>query len=363
MRAMHTIPVDLGPRAYPVYLGAGLLAGLGPRCKEHGVRGPVVVLSDTNSGRAALRIATASLRGAAYEVLPLSMPPGEKQKSLARARALHAAMLRVEVPRAATVIALGGGVVGDVGGFVASTYRRGLTFVQCPTTLLSQVDSSVGGKNGVNHPLSKNAIGTFHQPAFVLSDVEVLASLPRREVIAGLGEILKYPLVADPALMTFLEEQYDKLLALDRETVIEVASRCLTIKSSLVAMDERELLSEKGRVFLNVGHAVGHALETLSHYALRHGEAVLLGILAEGWIAVRHTGFPEHEFQRYVDVYKRLGRRHSIEGITATAIVRAVLGRKGGRFVLPRAPGDVVVVNDVTEEELVGGLRFLRGLL
>jgi 3-dehydroquinate synthase len=260
------------------------------------------------------------------------------------------------------MIALGGGVVGDVAGYVASTYRRGIAFIQVPTTLLSQVDSSIGGKNGVNFPQGKNSVGTFHQPQFVLSDVALLTTLPRREVIAGLGEILKYPLVADPSMLTFIEHHLDDLLSVQSETVLEVASRCLRIKAGLVSEDERELFSDRGRVFLNIGHAVGHALETLSEYRLRHGEAVLLGILAEGHIAVRKTGFPERELQRFVAIYGRLKRRYDIRSISTSSIQRFALGKGGARFVLPRASGDPVVLHDVTADELAASVRFLRTL-
>jgi 3-dehydroquinate synthetase len=179
---IHTIPVPLGERSYPIYLGAGNIGSLGAQCKQHGIPRRVVLLADRNSARAAMKRTLTSLAQEGFDVTPIVMPPGERQKSFARAEAIHFAMLKAHIPRTAAMIALGGGVVGDVAGFVASTYRRGLVFVQCPTTLLSQVDSSVGGKNGVNHSLSKNAIGTFHQPVFVFSDVELLSTLPRRVI-------------------------------------------------------------------------------------------------------------------------------------------------------------------------------------
>ncbi len=357
-----SIQVELGSASYPIVLGSGELDSLGERCRSHDIPDPVVVLADRNSARAALKRATASLAAAGYHVTPLVMPPGEQQKNPARVRAIHTALLREELPRRSAMIALGGGVVGDVAGYAASTYRRGISFVQVPTTLLSQVDSSVGGKNGVNFPQGKNAVGTFHQPRFVLSDVDLLRTLPRRDVIAGLGEILKYPLVGDPDLLTYIDTHLDALLAVERDVVLEVAKRCLRIKAALVSEDERELLSDRGRVFLNVGHAVGHALETLSHYRLRHGEAVLLGILAEGFIAVRKTGFPENELEKFVSMYRRIGRRYDIRAISTSSIQRFALGKRGGRFVLPRKPGDVVVLKNVTPEELSEGIRFLRSL-
>ncbi len=357
-----TIPVELGERRYPVYLGSGTLGDLGRLCRTHAIPETVVVLADRNSARAALTRAKSSLAAEGYRVFPLVMPPGEHQKNPTRARTLHTAMLRESIPRKAAMIALGGGVVGDVAGYVASTYRRGILFVQVPTTLLSQVDSSVGGKNGVNFPQGKNSVGTFHQPQFVLSDVDLLPTLPRREVIAGLGEILKYPLIADPPLLGFLEEHLDGLLAVERDIVLEIASRCLRIKAALVSEDERELRSDRGRVLLNVGHAIGHALETLSDYKLRHGEAVLLGILAEGYIAVRKTGFPEHELDRLVGIYRRLRKQFDYGRISMSSIQRFALGKGGARFVLPRTPGEVVVLHDVTADDVEAGIRFLKSL-
>ena len=359
---LQTIPVELAERSYSIYLGAGNLKNLGGYCARHGIPHRVVVLADRNSAQAALKQACSSLTKAGFEVSPIVIPQGERQKNLKRAAAIHEAMLKMQVPRNAALIALGGGVIGDVGGFVASTYRRGLTFVQCPTTLLSQVDSSVGGKNGVNHPLSKNAIGTFHQPVFVLSDVEVLASLPRREIVSGLGEILKYPIVADPTLLSFVESHLDDLLNLKRDPLVEVIKRCLRIKSEFVSRDEKELSSNNGRVFLNVGHAVGHPLETLSRYALRHGEAVLLGILVEGFIAVKKESFPRADLDRFVEIYHRLDRRPTLGLLKNGEIVRTTIGKRGARFVLPRKLGELVVVKDVTTDQLLEGLRFLRGL-
>jgi 3-dehydroquinate synthase len=359
---LHTIHVELGERSYPIYLGAGNLSFLGTKCKQHTIPQRVVILADRNSARAGLKRAVASLKQEGFNVSSLVMPPGEQQKNLSRAEAVHSALLKMRIPRKAAMIALGGGVVGDVAGFVASTYRRGLGFIQCPTTLLSQVDSSVGGKNGLNHPPTKNAIGTYYQPAFVLSDVKLLSTLPHREVVAGFGEILKYPIVSDSTLLSYIEGHMDALLATARGQILEVASRCLRIKAGLVSEDETELLSNRGRVFLNVGHAVGHALETISSYKLRHGEAVLLGIIAEAQIAVAREGFPAQELGRLVQLYRRLKPRYRIRGISNAAIAKSVFQKGAGQFVLPRKLGEVRVVRDVNEHQLADGLRFIRSL-
>jgi 3-dehydroquinate synthase len=352
----HTITVDLGSRSYPIVVGPRTLGLLGRLCREHEVPPRTIVIADRNSAKAGLRQALASLRREGFDPSSIIIPPGERQKSLRRADAIHSTMLAQGVSRGACVIALGGGVVGDVAGFVASTFRRGVTFVQCPTTLLSQVDSSVGGKNGVNHPRAKNAIGTFLQPVFVLSDTTLLRSLPRREIVAGLGEVLKYHFVGDSSLLDYVELHLDEILSVDPAAMMEIATRCLSIKSRLVSMDEKELLPDRGRVLLNVGHAVGHGLETLSNYRLRHGEAVFLGIIAEGSIAVQRGWLPSGQRDRLTELHRRLRCRFDMRGLSAKSVIRFVLGKGKARFVLPRTFGQVTVVNDVTETELREGL-------
>jgi 3-dehydroquinate synthase len=359
MRLMKFL-VRPGDRSYPIYLGSHLLNSLGDYCKKHAIPKRVVVLADKNSARIGMGRALGSLRKNGYHVTVLVIPPGERQKSIRRVKELHSVMLKAEIPRSSALIALGGGVVGDLGGFVAATYRRGIMFVQCPTTLLSQVDSSVGGKNGVNHPLAKNAIGTFLQPAFVLSDLELLGTLPRREVVAGLGEVLKYPFVGDPALLDFIEQNLERLLRVEPLAVREVASRCLQIKTTLVSMDERELMPTKGRALLNVGHVIGHALETLSKYRIRHGEAVLLGIIAEAAISVRRGWLEGETLVRLISLYRAMRHEISIEGITIHTVQSYVMRKRPVRFVLPCRNGRLRVVQDVSSEEVREGLKLLR---
>jgi len=356
----ETIRVRLKDNPYPIYLGKKLVSSLGQLCRQHRVPDHVVVLSDTNSSAAALSKVLTSLKLAEFKTLSLIMPAGERQKSPDRVSRLHSALLKARIPRQAALIALGGGVVGDVGGFVASTYRRGLTFVQCPTTLLSQVDSSVGGKNGVNHPRGKNVIGSYLQPAFVLSDVNLLATLPRREMITGLGEILKYPFVGDPSLLGYIETNLDRIMNCEPKPILTVAKRCLRIKTRLVAGDEKEL-QPRGRNLLNVGHVIGHALETLSRYRLHHGEAVFLGIIAEGWISVHRGWLSEDDVFRLIAIYRRLLCRFGLHGISTASIIRFASSARQ-KFVLPADNGKLFIVNDVTAKELRKGLSFLDTL-
>jgi 3-dehydroquinate synthetase len=352
----------LGERSYDIHLGAGVVTSLGALCLRHRLPKRLVILADTNSARVALPPALASLRRAGFDILPITMPAGERQKSLSRAGKIHAEMLRARVPRSAAMIALGGGVVGDVAGFVASTYRRGLPLVQCPTTLLSQVDSSVGGKNGVNHPAAKNAVGTFHQPVFVLADTDLLVTLPRRDIVSGIGEIIKYPLVDDPGLLEFIEEHLEDLASVDGAAVGTIAARCLAIKTRLVSQDERETKPDGGRALLNVGHTVGHALESLSRYSLRHGEAVFLGVIVEGSIAVRRGWMQEADLNRFVNAYRRLRCRFHSRAVGGTILVKYLFKGSAPRFVLPRFPHQAGVVTDVTPAEVKSAMRVLRSL-
>jgi len=358
----RTIRVRVPDRPYPIYLGEGLLASLGEMCAKHHLPGQVVVLADRNSAAAALRPAMDSLRRGGFQAFPVLFPPGERQKSFRRAELIHVALLKKKIPRQAALISLGGGVVGDVGGFVASTYRRGIPFVQCPTTLLSMVDSSVGGKNGVNHPSGKNAVGTFHQPRFVCSDILLLRTLPAREIRSGIGEIMKYPFVDDPGILSYIEKNLEALITLQPGVVQSLALRCLRIKTRLVAMDEREMLP-RGRAQLNIGHAVGHALESLSRYRLRHGEAVFLGLIAECGVSVQRGWLSRRHVDRLLDLYHRLGCRfRPWNAVTPAGLTRALFAPGRPRFVIPRGFGRVTVVRDVTPDELMTGLRLLRNL-
>lgn len=354
--------VELGDRSYPVYLGDGLAGSIGMLCRYHGIPERIAVLADRNSAAAALRPVITSLNKSGFRPFPIVIPPGERQKSFRRAEQIHSVMLKEGFSRTSALMAVGGGVVGDVGGFVASTYRRGIPLVQCPTTLLSQIDSSVGGKNGVNHARGKNAVGSFHQPRFVCSDIRFLSTLPPREIRSGLGELVKYPFVGDPALLGFLEDHLEQLVALDTKRVLEIAGRCLRIKTTLVGKDERETLPRNGRALLNIGHTVGHAMETLSRYRLRHGEAVFLGLIAECGISVERGWLSRRYVDRLTAIYHRSGCRFRPGRISSGMLVRHLFSAGAPRFVLPKGFGDVSIVNDVTPAEVRSGLRFLAAL-
>lgn len=268
--------VELGARGYPVWIGEGVL-GHGALLEEHLGGGAVGVV--TNAIVAPLYLNALERVLGSRLTFARVLPDGEEHKNLATVESLYDTLAETRVGRDGTLIALGGGVIGDITGFVAATWQRGIGFVQVPTTLLAQVDSSVGGKTGVNHPRGKNLVGAFHQPRCVLADVGTLATLPAREYAAGLAEVLKYGLIGDAAFYHWIEANALRLLAREPRVLCEAIRRSCAEKARVVAQDERE--GEGGtRALLNFGHTFGHALETLAGYGkLLHGEAVAIGMV------------------------------------------------------------------------------------
>lgn len=354
---MHTVRVELKERSYSVYIELGVLRQLGEFYSAYRLGSRAVIITDRTVAQLYGEQTEQSLRRSGVETLLLSVPPGEEHKNLQTAEWLYTRLLEAGVDRHATILALGGGVIGDVAGFVASTFLRGVEYVQIPTTLLAQVDSSVGGKTGVNHPLGKNLIGTFYQPRCVLIDPMVLKTLPEREVWSGLAEVIKYGLIRDPALFEVLAAHGEDF-AHHPEGLAEVIARCCAIKAEIVSADERERGQRK---LLNFGHTVGHALEAASGYELRHGEAIAWGMLAEARLSHRKTGLRELE-----RIEKLLARfpKPSLSNMNAETVLELVRRDKKSRdghvqFVLLRALGDPVLCDTVTEAELRETLETL----
>jgi 3-dehydroquinate synthase len=297
---------------------------------------------------------------------PILVPDGERYKTLQTVSRLYDAFLRAGADRSTTVVALGGGVIGDMAGFAAATFMRGVSLVQVPTTLLAQVDAAIGGKVGVNHPQGKNLIGAFHQPALVIVDPRVLATLPRREFRAGLYEVVKYGMTSSAALFDRLLRDTAAIFARDPEVLVSVIAESCRIKAAVVAADERE---EGPRRVLNFGHTTGHALETVTKYRrFRHGEAVAYGMLAASALAGLRGALREADRQALARVITQLGPLPPVADLQATEVLDAMRHDKKtvrGRlhFVLPIAIGATTIVDDVTEEELMGALREigLRG--
>jgi 3-dehydroquinate synthase len=273
----QSVRVELGSRSYPIHVGAGLRHGIGTRLRALAAGPRVAVVTTTTVAGLYADEVCRSLATAGFQPVTIVIPDGEEHKNLATLATIYDRLIEARLDRGATVIALGGGVAGDVGGFAAATFLRGVGLVQVPTTLVAQVDASVGGKTGVNHAAGKNLIGAFHQPRFVVADVDVLRSLPRRELIAGLAEVIKYAVTLDAPLFAYLERELPRVLALEAEVLVHVVSVCCRLKAAVVAEDE----TEGGyRAVLNFGHTVGHAVEVLTGYTrYLHGEAVAMGLI------------------------------------------------------------------------------------
>lgn len=284
---MQTLNVDLGDRSYPIHIGSGLISDL-PLIAPH-IRGrQVMIVSNTTIAPLYLEQLKTTLADQ-YQVAEVILPDGEAYKTLNSVNLIFDALLENRFNRTCTLIALGGGVVGDMTGFAAASYQRGVNFIQIPTTLLSQVDSSVGGKTGVNHPLGKNMIGAFWQPQLVLADTDTLQTLPERELAAGIAEVIKYGLIRDPEFFSWLENNIEPLQTKDTAALSEAIYRSCQNKADVVAQDE---LEGGVRATLNLGHTFGHAIETEQGYGQwLHGEAVATGMLMaadlsqrEGWL-------------------------------------------------------------------------------
>lgn len=273
---MIQLRVDLGPRSYPILIGSGLLSRAAELLEPY-LRGRLVVVTNPTVARFCLGQLDHSLRVAGKATEVIFVPDGERFKTIETLALIHTRLLELRADRQTTLIALGGGVVGDLAGFAAATYQRGIDFAQIPTTLLAQVDSSVGGKTGINHPLGKNMIGAFHQPQAVLIDTEILRTLPGRELRAGLAEVIKYGLIRDVAFLQWLEANLLGILDLDPAHLAHAISRSCEIKAEIVGADERE---SGDRALLNLGHTFGHAIEAgLGYGAWLHGEAIAAGMV------------------------------------------------------------------------------------
>ncbi|HEY6974502.1 MAG TPA: 3-dehydroquinate synthase [Nitrospiraceae bacterium] len=286
------VAVALGDRSYDIAIQPGLLTEVGERLTNLAQSRQVGVVTDRHVARHHLPAMLRSLRSAGFDPTDIVLAPGERTKTLSTVGAILDVLVKKKFERKSLLVALGGGVVGDLTGFAAAIYQRGIPFVQVPTTLVAQVDSSVGGKTGVDHPLGKNLFGAFHQPRAVFVDPVTLQTLPHREWVAGIAEVIKYGVIADEAFFSFLEQSIGSLLQLDELTVLRVIARSCEIKAQVVADDERE--SDRRRI-LNYGHTIGHALESLEGYRrMIHGEAVGIGLVQEADLA-HHLGICERE--------------------------------------------------------------------
>ena len=359
---MKQLAVDLGSRSYPIYIGAGLLqqaAGLaGGKLSEQ-------TLVVSNSVVAPLYLETLLHGLAGVPARTLVIEDGERHKTMETLNGIVTRLLEEQFSRTCTLVALGGGVVGDVTGFAAACYQRGVHYIQVPTTLLAQVDSAVGGKTAVNHRLGKNMIGAFHQPAAVISDTDVLETLPAREFRAGVAEVIKYGLINDAPFFNWLEDNMDGLLQRDAACLAHAIEVSCRNKAGIVARDERE---SGLRAILNLGHTFGHAIETaLDYETWLHGEAVAAGMSMAAHLSVRTTGLPESDALRVNSLLEKAGLPVTLPDTIGREQLRELMAvdkktRHGRlRLVLLEQVGKAVVTPDFEEADLGATLARYAG--
>lgn len=340
---METVTVVLGERSYEIFLGQNIFDQIGRVCRDLRTGNKAAVVTNPLVGAFYLEPAKAALSEAGFTVYTIEIPDGEEYKSLETLKRIYDRLIEFGFDRSSLLLALGGGVVGDITGFAAATYLRGISFVQIPTTLLGQVDSSVGGKTGVNHEKGKNLIGSFYQPGLVLIDTSTLDTLSEREYLSGLAEVAKYGVVLDGAFFEFLSENVDRLLARDKSCLQKAIKRSCEIKASIVNKDEKETGL---RAVLNYGHTIGHAVETLTCYKkYTHGEAVAIG-MAQAAKYSEAMGFSGHiETERILSLLESLRLPMTLPGFSSSSYIEAILHDKkvkdgGINFVFNKGLGD-----------------------
>ncbi len=357
----QTVRVSLAERSYDIQIGAGTLAEAGRFLAERAKVTHVVLITDEHVRQPhAMRVAE-SFGEQEIEVDVISVEPGETSKSIDAAAGLWQGLLELGADRKTVVVAVGGGVVGDLAGFIAATYARGLRFLQMPTSLLAQVDSSVGGKVGIDLPAAKNMVGAFLQPLGVLIDTDVLATLPDNEYRAGLAEVVKYGVILDADFFQYLETNADALNRRDRDALVHVVGRCCRLKADVVERDERE---ESGlRAVLNFGHTFGHAFETLSGYGtLLHGEAVAIGMVCAGRLAERLGRIDAQLTARLYQLLQTFGLPVDAPKLPAKKVIDAMMHDKKVQhgqlhFILPSRLGHVESVGGIATDDIRAALR------
>jgi 3-dehydroquinate synthase len=349
------VPVRLGARSYTIVVEPGALARVGDHLRSLGVGGKTALVTDPTIRALHARGATESLRAAGFAVVDIDVPEGEEAKTLAVAERCWEALLAAGLDRSSTVLALGGGAVGDLAGFVSATYMRGMNFVQLPTTVLAQVDASIGGKTAIDHPRAKNLIGSFYQPRLVLVDPETVLSLPEREFRSGLAEMVKHGIVLDAAYFGEMEDGAPALLRREPKALERLIGESCRLKASVVERDEREA---DLRQVLNYGHTIGHAIEAVTGFRQwTHGEAVSLGIVAEARLARRLGLASDETVTRQERLLAAVGLPTVLPGLDPEAVLAAVGRDKKSRdgripFVLAPSIGSFRLVYDVVADDV-----------
>jgi 3-dehydroquinate synthase len=356
--ALRSIRVDLGTRTYEVVVGKGLLRQAGTAIRNLGFAGHVVIVTDPNVSRLYSATLRASLLQAGFSCSEEIIASGETSKSFSVAEKLCEALARDRVDRSGVIVALGGGVVGDLAGFVASIYARGIPYVQVATTVMAQVDSAVGGKTAINLGAGKNLVGSFHQPALVLADIGTLETLPERVKNEGFAEVIKYGVIEQPDLLNILAQPSLSDLG-------SLIADCVSIKARIVAKDEREVSGE--RALLNLGHTIGHGIEAVAGYGtMLHGEAISLGMRAALWLSTEKAGFPKNDYARVVSLLAKFGLPTVLpDHFPTETIIQKVLADKKFvrgeiRFVLASSLGAAFVSDEITRSDLATAVGVLR---
>lgn len=349
---MKKVKVRLSSNSYEIHIGSAILSQLAYWLRENKFTGKLVIITHPLLKSPYGDTLKQTLTSQGFEVVTLLVPDGEEQKSLETAARLYQELSDASAERMTPILALGGGVIGDLAGFVAATYLRGVPLVQVPTTLLAQVDSSIGGKVAVDHRQIKNKIGAFYQPKLVVSDITTLQTLPIEEISDGLAEVIKYAVIRDKHFFAYLEQNLVRIKSVDSEALEEIVFRSAKIKAEVVEKDERDL---NLRNILNYGHTVGHAIEAASDFTVRHGQAVAMGMLTAGRISNKLGIFSKNDLVRLKSLIQRAGLPTQIPNLSVNRIMEAMKQDKkilGGkmRFVLPESIGNVLISDKVTPE-------------
>jgi len=347
---VKTIRVNLGQNSYDIRIGSGTLSQTGQILKEMGFNDKAIIITNPIVKKLYGTSLKQSLINEGFWVTILSVPDGEEYKSLESAGKLYHQLTEFGAERTTPILALGGGVIGDLAGFVAATYMRGIPLVQIPTTLLAQVDSSIGGKVAVNHGKLKNNIGAFHQPRTVISDIATLKTLPSAEIVNGLSEVIKYAVIRDEKFFTYLEKNLDPVKSLDDNVLETIVTKSARIKTEVVENDEKDMGL---RNILNFGHTVGHAVESVSNFEIAHGQAVGIGMMAGVKIAAELSLVDSKAVIRLAKLLKKAGLMTVLPRLEIEQIMQAMqfdkkVQRGKIRFILPKSIGEVFITDDVS---------------
>lgn len=346
---MKKVKVELSTNSYEIYVGSGLLVQTGRWLRENGLSGKLVIITDPRARKLYGDALNQCLTKDGFSVTTLLVPEGEEQKSLETAGRLYHELTNCYAERTTPILALGGGVIGDLAGFVAATYLRGVPLIQLPTTLLAQVDSSIGGKVAVDHGQLKNKLGAFYQPRLVISDIDTLKTLPSNELANGLAEVIKSAAIRDKKFFVFLETNLDRIKSLDESALEETVFQTARIKAEVVAKDERDVGL---RNILNYGHTIGHAVETISDFKVKHGKAIAIGMLAAARISNKMGILDKNELGRLKGIIEKAGLPTEMPDLEIEKIIQAMKHDKKVlrgkiRFVLLKSIGSAFITDEV----------------